>query len=122
MVQYTHIERKVVYIVKVYHYCQFLEEVEVYTSAQEKIASLSSEVIGETIHFKERQSERQINLKKISLSKIQRGKIYEVKTEDGKIMTVGVKVSYNKKQTATLIFGFAKKNPQLVTAWLDIRR
>ena len=107
---------------KIYHYCQFLEEVEVYTSAQEKIASLNSEVIGETIHFKERQSERQINLKKISLSKIQRGKIYEVKTEDDKIMTVGVKVSYNKKQTATLIFGFAKKNPQLVTAWLDIRR
>ena len=108
--------------VKIYHYAQFLEEVEVYTSAQEKIASLNSEVIGETIHFKERQSERQINLKKISLAKIQRGKIYEVKTEDDKIMTVGVKVSYNKKQTATLIFGFAKKNPQLVTAWLDIRR
>ena len=107
---------------KIYHYSQFLAEPEVYLSAQELILSLRNNSLGATTHFQERQSERQINLKKISLAKIQRGKIYEVKTEDDKIMTVGVKVSYNKKQTATLIFGFAKKNPQLVTAWLDIRR
>ena len=107
---------------KVYHYAQFLAEPEVYLSAQELILSLSDNSLGATTHFQERQSERRISRKKISLTKIQRGKIYEVKTEDGKIMTVGVKVSYNKKQTATLIFGFAKKRPQLVTAWLDIRR
>lgn len=107
---------------KVYHCAQFLTEPEVYLLAQELILSLSDNSLDATTHFQERQSERRISRKKISLTKIQCGKIYEVKTEDGKIMTVGVKVPYNKKQTANVIFGFAKKRPKLVTAWLESRR
>lgn len=90
--------------------------------AQEKLDTVDFERLARTRHFLDRVEERNINLNKISSTKMKRATIYEVKLEENEIISVGIRVSYNKKQVACMIIGFKTKTPMVVTSWLMERK
>lgn len=53
---------------------------------------------------------------------MKRATIYEVKLEGNEIISVGIRVSYNKKQVACMIIGFKTETPMVVTSWLMERK
>ena len=90
--------------------------------AQEKLGTVDFERLARTGHFLDRVEERNINLNKISSAKMKRATIYEVKLEENEIISVGIRVSYNKKQVACMIIGFKTETPMVVTSWLMERK
>ena len=90
--------------------------------AQEKLDTVDFERLARTRHFLDRVEERNINLNKISSTKMKRATIYEVKLEENEIISVGIRVSYNKKQVACMIIGFKTETPMVVTSWLMERK
>lgn len=90
--------------------------------AQEKLDTVDFERLARTEHFLDRVEERNINLNKISSTKMKRATIYEVKLEENEIISVGIRVSYNKKQVACMIIGFKTETPMVVTSWLMERK
>ena len=90
--------------------------------AQEKLDTVDFERLARTGHFLDRVEERNINLNKISSTKMKRATIYEVKLEGNEIISVGIRVSYNKKQVACMIIGFKTETPMVVTSWLMERK
>lgn len=90
--------------------------------AQEKLDTVDFERLARTGHFLDRVEERNINLNKISSTKMERATIYEVKLEGNEIISVGIRVSYNKKQVACIIIGFKTETPMVVTSWLMERK
>ena len=90
--------------------------------AQEKLDTVDFEKLARTEHFLDRVEERNINLNKISSTKMKRATIYEVKLEGNEIISVGIRVSYNKKQVACMIIGFKTETPMVVTSWLMERK
>ena len=90
--------------------------------AQEKLDTVDFERLARTGHFLDRVEERNINLNKISSTKMKRATIYEVKLEESEIISVGIRVSYNKKQVACMIIGFKTETPMVVTSWLMERK
>ena len=90
--------------------------------AQEKLDTVDFERLASTGHFLDRVEERNINLNKISSTKMKRATIYEVKLEENEIISVGIRVSYNKKQVACMIIGFKTETPMVVTSWLIERK
>ena len=90
--------------------------------AQEKLDRVDFERLARTEHFLDRVEERNINLNKISSTKMKRATIYEVKLEGNEIISVGIRVSYNKKQVACMIIGFKTETPMVVTSWLMERK
>lgn len=90
--------------------------------AQEKLDTVDFERLARTEHFLDRVEERNINLNKISSTKMKRATIYEVKLEGNEIISVGIRVSYNKKQVACMIIGFKTETPMVVTSWLMERK
>lgn len=90
--------------------------------AQEKLDTVDFERLAGTGHFLDRVEERNINLNKISSTKMKRATIYEVKLERNEIISVGIRVSYNKKQVACMIIGFKTETPMVVTSWLMERK
>ena len=90
--------------------------------AQEKLDTVDFERLAGTGHFLDRVEERNINLNKISSAKMKRATIYEVKLEENEIISVGIRVSYNKKQVACMIIGFKTETPMVVTSWLMERK
>ena len=90
--------------------------------AQEKLNAVDFEKLARTGHFLDRVEERNINLNKISSTKMKRATIYEVKLEGNEIISVGIRVSYNKKQVACMIIGFKTETPMVVTSWLMERK
>lgn len=90
--------------------------------AQEKLDTVDFERLARTEHFLDRVEERNINLNKISSTKMKRATIYEVKLERNEIISVGIRVSYNKKQVACMIIGFKTETPMVVTSWLMERK
>lgn len=90
--------------------------------AQEKLDTVNFEKLARTEHFLDRVEERNINLNKISSTKMKRATIYEVKLEGNEIISVGIRVSYNKKQVACMIIGFKTETPMVVTSWLMERK
>lgn len=90
--------------------------------AQEKLDTVDFERLARTGHFLDRVEERNINLNKISSTKMKRATIYEVKLEGNEIISVGIRVSYNKKQVACMIIGFKTEIPMVVTSWLMERK
>ena len=106
----------------VYHARHFEDNIDLYGNAFRLIAQLDYDNTLRTSHFCTRAEERGINLNKISANKIAHSEIFEVKAEQEKIISVGIKVSYNKKKVACIIVGFNSREPQIVTAWFDNRR
>ena len=90
--------------------------------AQKKLDRVAFERLARTGHFLDRVEERNINLNKISSTKMKRATIYEVKLEGNEIISVGIRVSYNKKQVACMIIGFKTETPMVVTSWLMERK
>lgn len=90
--------------------------------AQEKLDTVDFERLARTEHFLDRVEERNINLNKISSTKMKRATIYEVKLERNEIISVGIRVSYNKKQVVCMIIGFKTETPMVVTSWLMERK
>lgn len=90
--------------------------------AQEKLDRVDFKRLVRTGHFLDRVEERNINLNKISSTKMKRATIYEVKLEGNEIISVGIRVSYNKKQVACMIIGFKTETPMVVTSWLMERK
>lgn len=105
----------------IYHTAQFEKNLDLYTEALRRVSSLNYAEVSLTSHASSRREERTINLSKISASKVNRAEVWEIKTEDNQIVSIGIRVSYNKKKTASLIIGYKFQKPQIVTAWLDSR-
>lgn len=103
----------------VYHLHNFKNNFELYCRAAQLIAELDYEHAIPTYHFSERSTERAVNLKKISSAKVARSEVFEIKVEQDKILSVGIRVSYCKKKNVYLIIGFADEMPKIVTAWFD---
>ena len=106
----------------VYHARQFEDNIDLYCNALRLIAQLDYDNTLRTSHFYARTEERGINLNKISANKIAHSEVFEVKAEQERIISVGIKVSYNKKKVVCIVVGFNSKEPQIVTAWFDDRR
>ena len=106
----------------VYHARHFEDNIDLYCNALRLITQLDYNNTLHTSHFRARTEESGINLNKISANKIAHSEIFEVKAEQERIISVSIRVSYNKKKVACIIVGFNSKEPQIVTAWFDDRR
>lgn len=106
----------------IYHARHFEDNIDLYCNALRLIAQLDYDNALRTSHFCARTEERGINLNKISANKIAHSEIFEVKAEQEKIISVGIRVSYNKKKVACIVIGFNSRKPQIITAWFDDRR
>ena len=103
----------------IYHAHNFDYNIELYLEALQKIARLDYANTVRSCHCCERVSERGINLKKISPAKVSRSEVFEIKAEGERIISIGIKVLYNRKKSACLIIGYNSKEPMIVTAWLN---
>ena len=103
----------------IYHLHNFKNNFELYCRAAQLVAELDYENAVRTNHFSERSTERAVNLKKISSSKVARSEVFEIKVEHNEIISIGIRVPYCKKKYVCLIIGFAAETPKIVTAWFD---
>lgn len=103
----------------IYHERNYSAHRAEFYSALELLQAIDYDKLLKTEHFHERSDEREVNLKKITKRKFEQGALFEIKMEDEQIVSLGVKVKYNKKKWACLIIGFKYSEPNIVTVWFD---